>query len=121
MTLNQTALVSLAFVLGASQAWSAPTGIDAAFGNTIISTFPDGRQGKLWLERDGSYTGEGRRHDPSNGAWTLRDGELCLQQRRPIPVPFGYCTQIPNTGVGSHWNGRSVFGDAIVISVVSGH
>ena len=120
MPLNKPMLASLVFLLGGSQAWSAPTGIDAAFDNTIISTFPDGRQGKLWLDRDGTYTGEGRRHDPSSGAWVLKSGELCLQQYRPIPVPFNYCTPIPNTGVGSHWNAKSVFGDAIVISVVAG-
>jgi hypothetical protein len=118
--LNKTVFVGLVFLLTAPQAWSAPTGIDAAFGNTIVSTFPDGREGKLWLEPDGTYTGEGRRHDTSSGGWTLKGGDLCIQQHKPIPVPFNYCTPIPNTGVGSHWNAKSVFGDPIVISVVAG-
>lgn len=113
-------LISLALLLVAPPAWSTPTGINAAFGNTIISTFPDGRQGKLWLERDGTYTGEGRRHDLSSGAWVLKGNDLCLQQHQPIPVPFNYCTPIPNTGVGSSWNAKSAFGDAIVITVVAG-
>ena len=26
-----------------------------AFGSTIVSTYPDGRQAELWLKRDGTY------------------------------------------------------------------
>ncbi len=98
----------------------APTGINAAFGNTIVSTYTDHRQAKLWLKADGTYTGEGRKHDPSDGMWTLKGGELCLRQRNPRAIPYTYCTAFPNGTVGSSWMGRSVFGDKISITLVAG-
>ena len=42
--------------------------VKIAFGNTIVSTYPDGRQAQLWLHPDGSYTAEGRRLDRSSVA-----------------------------------------------------
>jgi hypothetical protein len=41
--------------------------IQIAFGNTIVSTYPDGRQAHLWLQPDGTYTRHGRPDDRSNG------------------------------------------------------
>jgi hypothetical protein len=37
--------------------------LELAFSNTIVSTYPDGRKAKLWLNRDGSY----RRRDAAAG------------------------------------------------------
>ena len=95
-------------------------GIAAAFGNTIVSTYPDGRKGELWLKRDGSYAAEGRRHDRSRGHWTLKGEKLCLKQSHPIPVPFSYCTPVIHGGVGSRWTGKAVSGEPIQIQLVRG-
>jgi hypothetical protein len=105
----------------AGMAASAPaTGVEAAFGNTIISTYPDGRQGKLWLKDGGTYTAEGRRHDPSSGTWKIKGGQVCLRQRKPATVPLSYCTAVPSGGVGSSWAAKSVFGDALKVKLVPG-
>ncbi len=52
--------------------------LEPAFANTIVSTYPDGRTAKLWLERDGAYRGQSRkgtgRRGPASGlsaAWSL--------------------------------------------------
>jgi hypothetical protein len=99
---------------------AGPTGIEAAFGNTIISTYPDGRQAKLWLKDGGTYTAEGRRHDPSSGTWKIKGGQVCLLQRKPATVPVSYCTAVPAGGVGTDWAAKSVFGDALKVKLVAG-
>ena len=94
--------------------------VAAAFDNTIVSTYPDGRTGELWLASDGSYTAQGRRHDPSNGHWRVKGDKLCLKQSRPIPVPFSFCTPLPSE-LGAGWTGKAVSGEAIQIKLVKGH
>jgi hypothetical protein len=112
-----TAVVSAAPSLAAA---APKTGVSAGFGNTILSTYPDGRQGKLWLKEDGSYTAEGRRHDPSSGTWKLKGDQICLRQRKPATVPVNYCTAVPSGGVGSTWSAKSVFGDPLKVKLVAG-
>jgi hypothetical protein len=105
---------------GAESLAARPDGLKAAFHNTIVSTYPDGRQARLWLNEDGSYTAEGRRHDPSRGHWTLKGDTLCLSQSHPFVFGMGYCTQIRRGGVGTSWTSKAVTGEPIRITVVSG-
>jgi hypothetical protein len=112
-------LTGLALALIATQAMAAP-GLEAAYGNTIISTYPDGRQGKLWLAKDGTYTAEGRKHDPSNGTWKMKGDQICLRQKKPATVPISYCTAVPSGGVGSTWDAKSVTGDALKVKLEAG-
>jgi hypothetical protein len=97
-----------------------PPQLEAAFHNTIVSTYPDGRQARLWLNKDGSYRAQGRRHDPSHGTWTVKGDQICLHQHKPATVPIAYCTAIPSGEVGSHWSAKSVFGDPLRVQLVAG-
>jgi hypothetical protein len=107
--------------LPGSGAMATSSSIAKAFGNTIVSTYPDGRKAELWLQPGGSYTAEGRRHDRSSGRWSLKGGKVCLRQSRPIAVPFSYCTPIPAGGMNASWSAKAVTGEAIRVSVVRGH
>lgn len=99
----------------------AKTGVpEAAFSNTVVSTYPDGRTAKLWLERNGTYRGQGRRGKPSSGKWTIKGEQICLRQSRPFPAPFNYCTAVKQGEVGSEWAGKAVTGEAVKIKLVSG-
>ena len=98
-----------------------PSLVDKAFGNTILSTYPDGRTAELWLKPDGSYTAEGRRHDPSRGHWRVKGNRLCLSQVRPMPSPFSYCTTIPSSGMDRSWPAKAVTGERIIVKLVHGH
>ncbi|HEY2660016.1 MAG TPA: hypothetical protein VGI79_09865 [Caulobacteraceae bacterium] len=112
-------LVLLASLIGAS-AMAAPSPVEQAFGNTIVSTYPDGRHGELWLKPGGTYTAKGRRGDPSNGHWSVKGDQLCLKQSRPIPTPFHYCTAVPRGGLGSTWSAKAVSGEPIRVKLVKG-
>jgi hypothetical protein len=94
--------------------------VSAAFGSTIVSTYPDGRTGELWLKPDGTYEARGRNGDGSSGHWKDDDGKLCLNQGKPLP--FGsYCTPIPTAGLHGSWTAKAVTGEAIKVRLVKGH
>ena len=95
--------------------------VRAAFGSTIVSTYPDGRTAELYLQPDGGYTAKGRRGDGSSGHWKVNDGKLCLTQSRPLPVPFSYCTPIPSNGLHGAWTAKAVTGERIAVKLVKGH
>ena len=113
-------LLGLAAMALASTA-ASPSPVAEAFGATIVSTYPDGRTVELWLAADGSFTGQGRSHDPSSGSWTVKDGGLCLRQSRPIPTPFSFCTPIPSNGFSAEWDAKAPDGESIRIKLVHGH
>jgi hypothetical protein len=121
LALTATLAASLAEPVAAA---AADTGtespVSAAFGNTIVSTYPDGRVGKLWLSSDGTYEAQGRRHDASNGHWSVKGGKLCLKQAKPMSVPFSFCTPIPAGGLDKAWSAKAVTGEAIRVQVVKG-
>lgn len=94
--------------------------LEPAFGNTIVSTYPDGRTARLWLHPDGAYDGRGRRGKPSSGRWSLRGDRICLKQKKPTPSPISYCTPLPTGGVGAVWSAKAVTGEPIRVSVVKG-
>lgn len=112
---------AILLLLLASPAGSDPrVALAPAFTGTIVSTYPDGRTAKLWLDEDGRYSAEGRRHDASRGHWTLRDGKLCLTQARPIPFPFAYCTPVPAAAGASAWRSKAVTGETIIVRLTPG-
>ncbi len=100
---------------------AAPSQVDKAFGNTLVSTYPDGRTGELYLQRSGDYQARGRRGDPSSGHWKIKDDKLCLSQSSPLPSPFAFCTPVPSGGLDAAWSAKAVTGEAIRVKLVKGH
>lgn len=100
----------------------APTEADLApaFGNTLLSTYPDGRTARMWLQRGGVYEGRGRRGGVSSGTWRVRDGQVCFSQRRPLPLPGSFCTAIVPGGIGNSWTARAMTGETIRVSLIAG-
>ena len=99
--------------------------LEKAFGSTIVSTYPDGRQAELWLKRDGSYESEGRRHDRSDGVWQIKGDDkqgrkLCMKQRHPFPAPFSFCTPVPEGGVDRPWTAKAFTGEQVSVRLVRG-
>jgi hypothetical protein len=110
------ALSSAALLAGAAQA--AP--MDQAFGNTILSTYPDGRTGELWLHPDGSYTAEGRKGDPSSGKWSMKGEKLCLKQLKPSNSLISFCKEANADQLKSGYTTKAVSGETIQVKLVPG-
>jgi hypothetical protein len=104
-------------VATAAAATPAPKSLAKAFGNTVVSTYPDGRTALLWLKPDGTYSAKGRHRTPSSGAWALKGQELCLSQHKPFGAPFAYCTPLP---ASTSWTAKAVTGESIKVRIVSG-
>ncbi len=105
----------LAAPVAALAADAAP--LERAFGNTVVSTYPDGRTALLWLKKDGTYTAKGRHRTPSSGSWSLKAEKVCLKQAKPRAVPFRYCTALPS---GASWKAKAVTGEPITVRIVKG-
>lgn len=116
------AALVLAFALAAGQApqaaWASPP-IEAAFGNTVVSTFPDGKTQHIWFEADGAYSASGRRGQRSSGRWSLKGAEVCLRQLRPFPAPIVYCTPAPQD-VSAAWTAKALDGRPVRLQLVRG-
>ena len=115
-------MLAAALLISALMAQATPTAADLepAFGNTLLSTYPDGRTARMWLQPGGRFEGRGRRGGLSSGAWRVRHGEVCLSQRRPIPLPGSYCTPIVRGGAGASWTARAVTGETIQVQLIAG-
>ncbi len=110
----------LALALATPAPLMAAPDVSVAYGNTVVSTYPDGRTALLWLKADGTYTAVGRRKTPSSGRWTLKGTKICLKQVKPMPGPFSYCTHAPAGGLGTKWKAKAVTGEPINVTVVRG-
>lgn len=111
---------TLIFIGVLMQAQVGVADLAPAFGNTLVSTYPDGRTARTWLSADGRYEGQGRRGGASSGVWRVRDGRVCLTQRRPIPFPRAFCTPIVRGEIGSRWSARAVTGETVQMELRAG-
>jgi hypothetical protein len=115
------AVLSAALLAPGASAFAAPSGVEAAFGNTVVSTYPDGRTAMLWLKPNHTYDAVGRHRRPSTGTWSVKGDKVCLKQKTPRAAPFAYCTAFPGGGVGATWSGKAVTGERIKTRLVAGH
>jgi hypothetical protein len=112
---------ALAPVATAAQAGDATEQVKPAFGNTVLSIYPDGRSQKIWMHPDGTWDGQSRRGTPLAGRWNVRDGKVCMKQSKPPTLPVAYCTAFPaNTFVGVTWTSKDMSGTPIQLKVVKG-
>ena len=102
-------------------AQAAPGGsVESAFGNTIISTYPDGRSQRIWLHEGGTWDGLSRRGNALSGKWTLKGEKVCLKQTKPA-LPFSFCQALPtDTHVGVVMTSKDFSGTPIKLKMVKG-
>jgi hypothetical protein len=129
MSVTQTRAASLCLVLlaaipslaCAAQPDDPAARISAAFGNTVTSTYPDGRSQKIWLRPDGSWTGLSRTRKDLAGTWTVKGDKVCLRQKTPPTLPFSFCTPFPQDAhVGVAWASKDVGGTPIRLRLDAG-
>jgi hypothetical protein len=115
----------LAALAVASSALAAEPGAEtahvaAAFGNTVMSIYPDGRSQKIWMQPDGTWTGLSRRGNPLAGKWTTKGDKVCLRQSKPPTLPISFCETFPADpakGIDS----KDLTGTTIHLKLVKGH
>lgn len=109
--------------LGAQHARAADADeqVAPAFGNTVMSVYPDGRSQKIWMHPDGTWDGRSRRGSPLSGRWAVRDDRVCVRQSKPPTLPISFCIPFPqNPEVGSSWSARDVMGIPITLKILKG-
>jgi hypothetical protein len=95
--------------------------VAAAFGNTVISTWPDGRNQKIWLHPDGSWDGISRIGTALAGRWQVKGDKVCMRQSKPPTLPISFCTPFPEHGEpGIQWAAHDVMGNPIRLSLQKG-
>ncbi len=109
------ALVAVMAVAASPAAAVTEADLRAAFGNTIVSTHPDGRKAKLWLNADRTFTAQGRKGNRERGTWSIKGGKLCLKQGL-----LSYCKAFPRVSVGSTWRDKAVNGEMVTNALVAG-
>jgi hypothetical protein len=94
--------------------------VDAAFGNTVLSIYPDGRSQKIWLQPDGTWTGLSRRGNPLAGKWSVKGEKVCLRQSKPPTLPISFCQAFPSDPVKGV-DAKDLLGTPIHLKLVKGH
>jgi hypothetical protein len=94
--------------------------INAAFGNTVVSRYPDGGWVKHWFDPDGSYSAQfsdGRR---LAARWAVQGERVCLTHMRPNMFIPRFCTRMIEADVGETWQSRDPLGRRVHNVLVAG-
>jgi hypothetical protein len=94
--------------------------MQAAFGNTIVSHYPNGHWVKHWFDRDGGYRAQfwdGRR---LTARWAREGNKVCLNNIQPRMILSRFCTPLVDASVGETWPGRDPLGRRVRNELVAG-
>lgn len=114
-------LVALIIALaGCLVASPGHAGIDDAFGNTVVSRYPDGNWVKHWFNRDGSYLARFSDGRELRARWALRGDRVCLDQMQPSMIISRFCTPMIEASVGEAWQSRDPLGRRVQNVLIAG-
>lgn len=98
----------------------ADPGMSGAFGNTILTTYPDGGWVKHWFDPDNSYAAQfsdGRR---LTARWRVEGQNVCLTNIRPNMFVPRFCSRMVQAEVGESWTSRDPMGRRVRNTLVRG-
>jgi len=107
-------------LIGILAASPASADMSKAFGNTIVSHYPNGQWVKHFFEPDGRYTSQfsdGRRLD---ARWSVEGAKICLSGFRPRQILPRFCSRMVEADVGDTWQARDPLGRSIRNELVAG-
>lgn len=113
-------VLTLALVMAspAAPAWADMAG---AFGNTIVSHYPDGGTVRHYFDADGAYRARFSDGRTLSGRWAERNGRVCLDGIRPrILMIDSFCTDMVDARVGESWQARDPIGRRVRNELVRG-
>lgn len=120
-----TSATLLGVMAAAAIAATAPipastSALEPAFGNTIVTTYPNGKVTRTWLHRDGTYEALRANGDHTAGVWKARGSQVCLTQKKPVYVPMAFCTPIVPGAIGASWSAKGLLGEPVRNTLIAG-
>lgn len=85
--------------------------MDSAFGNTIVSRYPDGGWVRHWFNRDGTYSARFSDGRQLSATWRVEGQRVCLNGIRPAMMMISrFCSPLIEASVGESWTSRDPLG-----------
>jgi hypothetical protein len=113
----------------ASAAIAAADPMEGAYGNTVIVTNAKGEKTKLWINKDGTFKGEGAKGEKFTGKWTLKDNntkycstvDLPANAPKETPAPKESCSEFKGAHkAGDKWTQKDADGADVTVEIVAG-
>lgn len=107
--------------VGLASPASASTDLERAFGNTVVSEYPDGGWVRHWFEPDGRYRALFSSGREISGRWRVEGDRICLNDITPsIMMIRRFCTPMIEGDVGARWTSRDPLGRRVTNQLVRG-
>ena len=107
--------------LGVTAPALAHTDLEPAFGNTVVSEYPDGGWVRHWFEPDGRYRALLSSGREISGRWRVEGDRICLNDITPsIMMIRRFCTPMIQGEVGARWTSRDPLGRRVTNQLVRG-
>ena len=120
------ALVALGL---AGAAIAADDPMDGAYGNTVIVTNAKGEKSKIWINKDGTFTGENAKGEKFSGKWVLKDNntkycataDLPADAPKDTPAPKEACSEFKGPHkAGDKWEQNDANNEKVTVEIVAG-
>ncbi|MDO9607269.1 MAG: hypothetical protein Q7J26_01990 [Brevundimonas sp.] len=117
----RTVLICCGLALGVV-ASTAPARADMAdaFGNTIVSHYPNGQWVKHFFEPDGRYVSQFSDGRQLSARWSREGDKICLTGFRPRQILPRFCSRMVEADIGETWQARDPLGRTIRNELVAG-
>ena len=112
-------LIAPGFIAPTAAQAADETQVKPAFGNTVLSIYPDGRSQKIWLHPDGTWSGKSRRGLDLDGHWSMKGDRICLRQSHPPTLPISFCQTFPKDP-SVELTSKDLTGQTIHLKIVKG-
>ncbi|EDX78964.1 MAG: hypothetical protein KJ728_05165 [Alphaproteobacteria bacterium] len=118
----RTVLIGCGLALGVVVASTAPARADMAeaFGNTIVSHYPNGQWVKHFFEPDGRYVSQFSDGRQLSARWSREGDKICLTGFRPRQILPRFCSRMVEADIGQSWQARDPLGRTIRNELVAG-
>ena len=104
-------LAGLVIAAATAVPMTASAEIERAFGNTLVSQYPDGGWVRHWFNPDGSYTARFSSGRTISARWRVEGDRVCLNNISPaIMMISRFCSPMIEAGVGERWESRDPLG-----------
>lgn len=115
------ALAVATFAVVCLAAGPGRTDMNAAFGNTVVSRYPDGGWVKHWFNADGSYSSRWSNGTNLTGRWRVQGNRICLNNIRPRFLWIdSFCQNMISADIGDTWHSEDPLGRRVQNVLVAG-